>query len=254
MFTRANEPPILGPEGGKTMPSTHAGMRVAAAVLTGFVLLGSASGAPTTQSKHRKVTKRHVAAKPVAAPAPTPVEVMNGTTVERKVFDAPSQTPSQIRVAVMNGTAMRTQVFDVAQPAPVNAKKTSRSRRSKHRARTVAPPAEYSVKIINGTEWETRAFSEAETAPAAGTAAVQKAEPVVVNVASSDSRAAQPNAGPVVVGIASSGMQNAGNQPVVVQVADHGTSADRGAEPSVVTGVSPTQPKRPPYHRPGDAQ
>lgn len=241
------------------MPSSHAAIRAAAVVLTGVFLAGSASGATSTSSKHRRAAKKHVAARTVTAPepAPAPVEVINGTTVERKVFEAPAQeAPSQIRVAVLNGTAMRTQVFDVAQPQPVSAKKPGHHRRSRHVMRTAAatPPAEYSVKIINGSEWETRSFTPEANAQAAGPVATQKAEPVVVNVASSESRAAQQNAGPVVVGIASSGMQGAGNQPVVMQVADHGTSTDKAAEPSVVTGVSPTQPKRPPYRRPGDAQ
>lgn len=104
------------------------------------------------------------------------------------------------------------------------------------------------VEIINGTAWSTRTFSEVEKQLDLTPAERARTHPVVTGIASSATEAEK--AQPVVVAVASSELANTGSaQPVVVGIASSGLDSNRSAAP-VAVGVAPIAPKRPPYRRP----
>lgn len=192
-------------------------------------------------------------------PAPSAVEVINGTSREIRNFNTPA--PSTARhsarpaytgtaVEVINGEAQRTVLLN-GQPATTAVRRSARRRRH----RTQPSPAAATAEIFNGTRRETRVFNAADAFDASVPAhrafpvvigvASSTAQPVVIGVAATNNQAVQP----VVLRIASSGSQSeAGTtQPVVVGIESNGIGAD--AQP-VAVGIAPRTPKRAPYRRP----
>jgi hypothetical protein len=213
-------------------------------ILNCLVAISTAETTPTKPLHHHTA---HSTAK-ATAPAQTSVEVINGTTTRTQVFQDQTATHSaQTKVEVINGNAHRTQVFE----ADSAAKAATPVRQGKMVTfKGVNGGPSMKVMVINGTRWETRNFASAATPASSTPAPKPRNEPVVVAIESSANGRSAASKTPVVVDVASSGSQ--AGQPVVLQVAARGTDAGKSIAPSVVTGVSPAQPKRPPYRRPGE--
>ncbi|HTB97825.1 MAG TPA: hypothetical protein VK716_12510 [Terracidiphilus sp.] len=226
------------------MPSIRSCLYCASVViLSGLVAISPAETTPTKQTPR---TSRRTAKE--TAPAETRIEVINGTTTRTQVFQDQAATPSaQTKVEVINGNAHRTQVFeaDSAAKAPVRQGKMVTFK-------GVNGGPAMKVMVINGTRWETRNFVSAAAPANSVPVSRPRNEPVVVGIESSANRRSSAHAAPVVVGIESSGSRNVDGGPMVLQVAASGTDGGKMVTPGVVSGVSPAQPKRPPYRRPGE--
>ena len=241
------------------MPSSRVIVLVALCAL-GSVFAASALAATPTRST--TPVKKHPHRRPYVRPGETApavpsqpsgsgVEVINGTNVSTQYFPTQAQgNASQTSVEVINGSVRHTQVFEPERAS------TTTPRQGKHAGKEVAAATQpaYSVKIINGNQWETRAFSSGPEKTESMPVEQVRHEPAVVGISSSESEIAESNRKPVVVGIASSESQNALGKPVVKQVTSNGSDSGRSVEKPVVTGVSPPQPKRPPYRGPGNPQ
>ena len=244
------------------MPSSRVMMRLVSMVALGSVFAVSASAAtpgtsqtPVKKHPHRRPYVRPGETAPAipSQPSGSGVEVINGTNVTTQYFPTQAQgNASQTRVEVINGNVHRSLVFD-ADAAADTTKPVPFGKVVKFKGVNGAPAM--SVRVINGNQWETRAFATApENAESTPVEHVRQ-EPAVVGISSSESEIAETSRKAVVVGIASSESQNADKTaPVVVQVTSNGSDSGHSVEKPVVTGVSPPQPKRPPYRGPGNQQ
>jgi hypothetical protein len=182
----------------------------------------------------------------------TPQRPAQKTSAKRHHSRTAKAAPKPMVVDVINGTETRTQVFRPQESAGTSDRKTvtgTGKRRSAHKSKS--EPAVTRVEIFNGNTSYTKTFKQ--TDEASGPAAQRANEkPVVVGVANGGTTSKNGKLQPVVTGVASSESKNGSGdkQPVVVGIASSGAESGKPVVQSMQAGPTTRSPKRRPYRGP----
>lgn len=159
--------------------------------------------------------------------------------------------PAAMQVDVINGAEKRTQVFRAEEP-PGSGKREPVGRAARqHRARgsREAEPAVRRVEIFNGGTAYTKTFNGAAEEGSGPRAQQAEGEPVVIGIANGGTTTRNGRRQPVVTGVASSESDGGEKTPVVVGIASSGVESGKTVAKSAA-GETPRPPKRRPYSGP----
>ena len=180
----------------------------------------------------------------------------SSTAAKRHPSSKDKASPAPVTVDVINGAEKRTQVFR-PESADNDARKPvpgSRSRRSsKHTAKVESPVTR--VEIFNGDTTYTKTFNETADETSGPLTQRVHGKPVVIGIANGGTTSKNGRLRPVVTGVASS-ESNSGagdKQPVVVGIASSGVANGKAVVQSVQAGTASHPPKRQPYRGPASS-
>jgi hypothetical protein len=193
------------------------------------------------------------AQQPVGTPPQMPAQK---ATVKRHPSRKAKAAPKPMTVDVINGTETRTQVFRPQESAGTRGRETATGtgkRGSAHKSKSES--AVTRVEIFNGSTSYTKTFKQTEETGGGASQDMSRGatgKPVVVGVANGGTTSRNGKLQPVVTGVASSESKDGtgDKRPVVVGVASSGSDTGKPVVQSVQTGSATRSSKRRPYRGP----
>ncbi len=186
----------------------------------------------------------------------TPQQPAQTAAAKRHHSQKAKAAPKPMTVDVINGTETRTQVFRPQESAGRHDRETVTStgkRGPAHKSKSES--AVTRVEIFNGNTSYTKTFKQTEEPGGLG-AQGANGRPVVVGVANGGTTSKNGKLQPVVTGVASSDSKSGpgDRQPVVVGIASSGAESGKPVVQAVQAGPTTHSAKRRPYRGPSSRQ